>query len=221
MRESERDDDLAAWEARLSAFQPAPSRLNRDRAMYLAGRASVGTELAGRAEPNTAWAWPTAFSVMTAVAGCLLVALILRPLEIAPSTVADRVEEAMDESKQILVQESPAAEESGDHERVPLVEPQRVLWPARERFESLAATSPHLDLTIDADQMIAQLESRRMLRPTSEPEYLAGPRLRSAVPVQPSRPRSYVEYRRMIFEEMTPARDRAPKTTDNHASNGV
>ena len=87
--------------------------------------------------------------------------------------------------------------------------------------ESLASTSPHSDLTTDADQMIAQLESRRTLRPTPEPEYLVGPHSRSGGPVQPSRPRSYVEYRRMIFEEMTPARDMAPKTTDNHPSNGV
>ena len=81
-REREIDDrekrELAAVEAELAALGPGPGRLDRDRTMFLAGRASVGSETVPAAPKVTSGRWATALGAMTAVAGCLLVAVVVQ-----------------------------------------------------------------------------------------------------------------------------------------------
>jgi hypothetical protein len=50
--------------------------LDRDRLMFLAGQASASSGLATPA--HRGWAWPAAFSAMSALAAALLLALVLR-----------------------------------------------------------------------------------------------------------------------------------------------
>lgn len=68
--------DLRAFEAALAALAPKAAALDRDRLMYEAGRASLATP---HVAPRGGWAWPAAFSAMSAVAASLLLALVLRP----------------------------------------------------------------------------------------------------------------------------------------------
>jgi hypothetical protein len=77
MHERELDKELAAIAAQMASFQPHPGRLDRDRTMYLAGMAAA-SPTADRAalRRRSVWHWPAAFGAMTAVAACLLVALI-------------------------------------------------------------------------------------------------------------------------------------------------
>jgi hypothetical protein len=58
------NQDLAAVEAALTSLSPAPSTLDRDRVMYLAGQASGRRQRASRAS----WLWPctTAATVLVA-----------------------------------------------------------------------------------------------------------------------------------------------------------
>lgn len=73
------DASLESFAASLAALSPRAS-LDRDRLMYLAGQASVGRVLVDQASRRPRrWAWPVAFSTMTAVAACLLVLLASRP----------------------------------------------------------------------------------------------------------------------------------------------
>jgi hypothetical protein len=67
--------ELKAVEAELAALAPRDDRLDRERLIFLAGRASV----AARAPRLGALAWPGAFAGMTAVAAALLVMLLARP----------------------------------------------------------------------------------------------------------------------------------------------
>ncbi|HJT31371.1 MAG TPA: hypothetical protein VJ783_04925 [Pirellulales bacterium] len=68
--------DLQALEAALASLAPRPATIDRDRLMYEAGRASVSTVPAA---PHGRWAWPAAFSAMSAIAASLFLALVLRP----------------------------------------------------------------------------------------------------------------------------------------------
>ena len=52
-------NDLAAVEATLGALRPAPSGVDRDRLMYLAGEAAAGRSL-GRRRRRADWLWPCA-----------------------------------------------------------------------------------------------------------------------------------------------------------------
>ena len=213
MRESEQERDLTAWEARLSAFRPVPSRLDRDRVMYLAGRASAGMEPASGAKRASTWAWPAAFSVMTAIAGCLLAVLIVRGPEAARTAVTDGIRPAAEVPTHASVQEPNDAGESGNREQEPALKPERVFWPATVRPETLTATLPR------SIPMIARLENSRSLRPTLEIARTVRPLLQSGGPVQPSRPRPYVEHRRMVFEELIPSRKTSAEA--GHPSNGA
>lgn len=64
------DPRVAAVEAALARLAPAPANLDRDRLLYLAGRASAG----GRQ-----WAWPTVTAAAMLLAAGLGIALALRP----------------------------------------------------------------------------------------------------------------------------------------------
>jgi hypothetical protein len=99
-------EGLKAFEAALAALVPRTYRLDRDRLMFLAGQQSrigfqpVEQSRVGQAERSptnygekthggtalrlshptaTAWAWPAAFSAMTAVAAALAIMLAIRP----------------------------------------------------------------------------------------------------------------------------------------------
>jgi hypothetical protein len=79
MRADERDlePEWAELELRLQGFRPGPLRLDRDRMMYLAGRAAAESER--RRGGAGAWGqrvWPAAFGAMTVVAANLLLALV-------------------------------------------------------------------------------------------------------------------------------------------------
>jgi hypothetical protein len=86
--------DLNAIAAALSSLSPSTGRLDRDRLMFLAGEAAARPNLAqsNLAMPRLAishelpprlaarrWAWPVAFSTMSAVAATLLAVLLARP----------------------------------------------------------------------------------------------------------------------------------------------
>ncbi|HVC94405.1 MAG TPA: hypothetical protein VND64_11980 [Pirellulales bacterium] len=95
-REENEARDLNAIAASLSSLSPSTGRLDRDRLMFLAGEAAA---LSSSALPNSAmsrtamsqshevqlrlaarrWAWPAAFSMVSAVAATLLAVLLARP----------------------------------------------------------------------------------------------------------------------------------------------
>ncbi|MFH1267357.1 MAG: hypothetical protein ABIK89_16660, partial [Planctomycetota bacterium] len=78
-REAELSPELKAIEAELAALSPREDRMNRERLVFLAGRASVGGRVAGRGSLVAGWAWPASTAGMTAVAATLLVMLLVRP----------------------------------------------------------------------------------------------------------------------------------------------
>jgi hypothetical protein len=78
MSKEDLSDELAAVEAALGSVGPGPSRLDRDRVMFLAGRASLAEPSEGPTYRSRRWAWPAAFSAMTAVAATLLTILVAR-----------------------------------------------------------------------------------------------------------------------------------------------
>lgn len=70
-------DASRRFETQLAALTPRVAALDRDRLMFLAGQASLPAARANQA--GRRWAWPAAFSGMTALAASLLVMLALRP----------------------------------------------------------------------------------------------------------------------------------------------
>jgi hypothetical protein len=76
--EGERSEDLKALEAALAALVPRVEGFDRERLIFEAGRASAMAEMVSRPLVRR-WAWPTAFSAMTALAATLLVMLVSRP----------------------------------------------------------------------------------------------------------------------------------------------
>jgi hypothetical protein len=87
MSAEEKQDELKSFEAALAALLPRTDRLDRERLMFLAGQQSIsashGHITAGQFSSGTqgkrTWAWPAAFSVMSAVAATLFMMLLLRP----------------------------------------------------------------------------------------------------------------------------------------------
>lgn len=133
--------ELAAIEAELASFTPGPARLDRDRTMFLAGRASVGakttptvsTRVASTRAASTLAAstlaarrWPIGFAAMTAVAGCLLVVLIVQqqtvialrattPTKTNESATAQSPESpGHDSNKSDELQSTPASQEADE-----------------------------------------------------------------------------------------------------------
>jgi hypothetical protein len=85
MSESEENSlntKLKALEASLASLAPRDDRLNRERLVFLAGRASVGGPIeAGGQNPRArleSAAWPAAFAGMTVLAATLLVMIVTR-----------------------------------------------------------------------------------------------------------------------------------------------
>ncbi|MFC1596581.1 hypothetical protein ACFL5Q_01360 [Planctomycetota bacterium] len=218
MHESEREHDLAAWEARLGAFRPGPSRLDRDRVMFLAGRASVRWERSHAARPSVAWVWPAAFASMTAMAGGLLVALVMQhPADTsAPSPGSSGA--VAQETPGASVQDRDEAPGSRDDREVPAVEPQLVFWPDTEMPETLTVRSPRTD---DVDRMLAKFADGRLLEPAWERACPPGSFGPPAGPDDPRRPRSYVEHRRMLLEELKCFRETSAEGPFRHPPTGV
>jgi hypothetical protein len=79
MSQDELNQQLAALEGQLTSFHPAPSRLDRDRVMFLAGRASGENRPRRHTASGARWLWPMAFAGMSGVAATLLVTLLWRP----------------------------------------------------------------------------------------------------------------------------------------------
>jgi hypothetical protein len=65
--------ELGALAAQLKTLVPRADRLDRERLMFLAGRAAAAPEFDSRVH----WAWPAAFVAMTALAATLLVVLVV------------------------------------------------------------------------------------------------------------------------------------------------
>lgn len=202
MHESEQERELAAWAARLSAFRPGASRLDRDRVMFLAGRASVGREASPARRP-VGWGWPMALASMTAIAGCLAVALVVEHLRNTPSpggsglAVQERPEvyEPDRDRARAGPEEDPA---DGDDRETPPVEPRRVFWPAATETGTWTARPPRRDAP---ERSLAQLADRRF-EAREEREGPPGSFGPPAEPDAPPAPRSYVERRRMLLEEL-------------------
>jgi len=96
-------DDLKLVEARWSALRPRDDRLDRERLIFLAGRASVEAER----ESSKTWlglpfvqnGWAAAFAAMSAIAAALLVALVTRSVPVEPlfTRVATKATPAMNQ----------------------------------------------------------------------------------------------------------------------------
>jgi hypothetical protein len=218
MHESEQERELAAWEARLSAFRPGPSRLERDRVMYLAGQASVNREGTDTARRGTPWTWPTALAGMTAVAGFLLVALVVEHRGDTVPPAPDGSGAVAKDSPSVPVQNRDGAPGDRDHPEVLAAERKRVVWPVVGEPERLTVRSPRWD---EADRMSPQLAELRVLKPAGEgarPPGSFGPPLG---PDPPRRPRSYVERRRMLLEELECLGETSAQGPFRHPPTGV
>jgi hypothetical protein len=86
--QEKRSNELTPFEAALAGLAPRVEGFDRERLIFLAGQASVLGDRAAGASPDweraggmraRRWAWPAAFSAMTAVAAALLVMLCTRP----------------------------------------------------------------------------------------------------------------------------------------------
>ncbi len=81
-KEFDKSDPLEAIERTLAGFGPAPPRIERDRLMFLAGRASAERRRPSRRDGALAvanrWLWPAATGMLGATAAALAMALVLR-----------------------------------------------------------------------------------------------------------------------------------------------
>jgi hypothetical protein len=96
-REENETPDLNAVAAALASLAPSTGKLDRDRLMFMAGEAAARSKeaqsketLAREAQSHSSagaaprllvrrWAWPAAFSTMSAVAASLLAMLLIQP----------------------------------------------------------------------------------------------------------------------------------------------
>ncbi len=86
----EQSSEMTSFERDLAALAPRVGGFDRERLIFLAGQAAAlrdsgagvspaGYSAGGTPAPRMRWAWPAAFSAMTAVAAALLVMLCTRP----------------------------------------------------------------------------------------------------------------------------------------------
>lgn len=191
MGKSERENELAALEARLGAFLPGASRLDRDRVMYLAGQ---GAALKQRADAGfRPWRWQTAFAAMTAVAASLLVALVIEQQGSGGLPSAGNL-----------------AQETGEVSRpaeVPLA------TDVERSGLSNSVEAYGLD-TSELDALLAQFPTGRSLT-----QHASGTEGESSwsgeATSSSSGPISYVKHRRMLMEELMPANRSLPMRTES------
>ncbi len=180
MGKSERENELAAFEARLGAFRPGASRLDRDRVMYLAGQAVARRERAGA---RSLWAWPSAFAAMPAVAAALLVAIVIEPDSGGPVPLAQSGQE---DAASPAEQDSQAARMATDH----------------DILNAVVSAGPTGSEDSDLDTLLARLPAGRSLSSVTpweavDPDWAAT----SLVAVAPV---SYVKQQQMLLEELMP-----------------
>jgi hypothetical protein len=185
MGESERENELAALEARLGAFRPGASRLDRDRVMYVAGQAAA---LKHRADAGSrSWRWPSAFAAMTTVAAGLLLALLVERQESGG-----------------LLPDSNLAHEANETPRSEEVPLAADMERSRHRNAAEAYTS-------DLDALLAQIPTGRSLSQHASGTEMEFSRSAEATPTS-SGPITYVKHRRMLMEELAPANRKFSRT---------
>ncbi len=185
MGKSERENELAALEARLGAFRPGASRLDRDHVMYMAGQAAA---LKHRADAGSRpWRWPSAFAAMTTVAAGLFLALVIERQESGGLPPDGNLAHETDEARR--------------PEEVPLAAD-------IERSSHLNAAEAYPS---DLDALLAQLPTGRSLSqhaPGTEVEFSRSAEAASSS----SGPVTYVKHRRMLMEELAPANRKFSRT---------
>jgi hypothetical protein len=155
---------------------------------------------------------------MTAVAGCLLVALIVEhrgdtlppvPSGAGPTTQSETPVSVPDRDG------SPV----DDHQRqVPGVERKPGFRPDADASGTLTVRSPS---TGDAGRLIAQFADGRGFEPSGERRFPPGSFGPPLGPDPPRRPRSYVEHRRMLLEELGCLGETSPQGPFRHPPTGV
>jgi len=200
MGKSERENELAALEARLGAFHPGASRLDRDQVMYMAGQAAA---LKQRADAGSRqWAWPSAFAAMTTVAAALLVALVMGRQEggVLPSAPGGRLAQETGRAappEERVVQETPTSTDF-----------------AQPRFSDFADS--HWPGEPDLDALLAQLPAGRGLSQKAPWEGIdPGWSAEAGDSAASDRPVTYVKHRRMLLEELMPAKGELPMRTES------
>ena len=80
----DQNSEMTSFEQDLAALGPRVDGFDRERLIFLAGRAAALRDCSTSAIPASRlrWAWPAAFSTMTAVAAALLAMLCIRPAAI-------------------------------------------------------------------------------------------------------------------------------------------
>lgn len=76
----QRSPQVQAFEAQLAALRPREDRLDRERLMFLAGQASVGSHPTLRLGQQRRWAWPASLGAVVGGAVAAAVMLLLRPV---------------------------------------------------------------------------------------------------------------------------------------------
>ncbi len=103
------NEEPSALEAALSSLKPGASVVDRDRVMFLAGRASAGTcSPPGRRGP-VAWLWPTATAASLLAAVTFGSMLLTRDRSQAVEKVA-HTEPAVQDEDQLIVEGRPAGD---------------------------------------------------------------------------------------------------------------
>lgn len=124
--------ELAAIEAELASFSPEPSRMDRDRIMFLAGWASVVADTTPIAPKVATRRWAAALATMTTVAGCLLLAVIVQQRSII-ALRADVPQTTVESSaEQAPVEKSPL-EPDRPVENVPSAQPSALVDDFQQR----------------------------------------------------------------------------------------
>jgi hypothetical protein len=104
----ERFPELTPFEAALSALTPRAAGMDRETLFFQAGQAAALRDLNRRRSLLSRWAWPGAFSAMTAVAATLLVMLTLRT---GPMPSTSRVPDTIAEQLSPLAAPDPQADD--------------------------------------------------------------------------------------------------------------
>jgi hypothetical protein len=128
------EEELNSFAAELAALRPRSDRLDRDRLMFLAGQASVGSQKCRRTTRSRFW--PAATATMTAAAAALLVMFVASPrVEIIERIVAVPTQAGGEG-----VRPAPdAAIQPEAIERRPATEPRRAAQPTTSRFAAALA----------------------------------------------------------------------------------
>ena len=162
---------------------------------------------------------------MTAVAGCLLVALVVERARNTPGPAASGSGSMAQATSRATGQdrdEAPAKRDDSpakpDDRDLPVVEPQRGLWPAVAESGTLTDGSPRMG---DADGTVAQFADAWGVEPARRSAGAPGSFGPPVGLVRSRRPRSYVEHRRMLLEELECFHESSAEGSSRHQPTGV